>query len=364
MESMSARFLASYGGSPELTPNLDRIASDGLWFSNVFATGTRTVRGIEAVMLSLPPTPGQSIVRRPGGEGLYNLGTEFQKRGYDSSFIYGGRGFFDNMGPFFESSGFRVVDRSAFEGTEATFSTAWGLCDEDLFRKSVQEADRSTAAGKPFFQFLLTTSNHRPYRYPEGKVAIPSGAVREGAIQYSDFAIGEFLREARKHPWFDDTVFVFVADHNASVAGGSGVVPRDYLIPLVFYSPSHLKPHRVSELGSQMDLGPTLFDLFGWEFDQQRFFGSSLVSAPSREAYFGTYQEIGRMAEGSFVLLEPRQRVRRYSVNTDLTLGPPRALSDAEVEKERDEAISDYELAAQLYSSGGLALRKARSGTR
>jgi len=357
MESMSASFLNSYGGPTDLTPNLDRLTKEGVWFSNLFATGTRTVRGIEAVMLSLPPAPGYSIVGRPGGAGIYNLGTEFQRRGYATSFVYGGRGIFDNMGPFFASNGFDIVDKGRFEEKEQTFSTAWGLCDEDLFNKTIAEGDRLHAEKKPFFQFLLTTSNHRPYRYPSGKVAIASGSVRQGAVQYSDYSIGEFLKNVRTRPWFNDTIFLFISDHNASVAGGSGVIPRDYLVPVIFYAPGHLRPTNVKELASQVDLGPTLFDILGWQFDEKRFFGSSIISHPTQEAFFGNYQNIGRMRDSKFVLLKPKKRIEEFAVTPDLKLQDPKSTTSSTLNPEVQETISAYSVAYRRYISGALRIK-------
>jgi phosphoglycerol transferase MdoB-like AlkP superfamily enzyme len=159
-------------------------------------------------MLSIPPTPGQSIVRRPGGTGVFNLGTIFRSRHYTTSFIYGGYSVFDNMGAFFSGNGFETIDQANFPKKEIHFSNAWGVSDEDLFRQAIKKADLDHGQGKKFFQYILTTSNHRPFTYPEGKIDIPSHTNREGAVKYSDYAIGEFIREAQKKAWFKDTIFV------------------------------------------------------------------------------------------------------------------------------------------------------------
>ena len=103
IESMGAEFLGAYGDKRGLTPNLDRLAKESLWFSKVYATGNRTVRGLEALSLSLPPTPGQSIVRRPNNANLFTLGSVFEDKGYDAIFAYGGYGYFDNMNAYFEA---------------------------------------------------------------------------------------------------------------------------------------------------------------------------------------------------------------------------------------------------------------------
>ncbi|MCX5739729.1 MAG: LTA synthase family protein, partial [Proteobacteria bacterium] len=207
VESLSSLYLDVLGGKQGLTPNLDAIARAGLLFTNFHATGTRTVRGMESLVLSVPPTPGQSIVKRPHNEDLFTLGSVFRSRGYDTVFFYGGYGYFDNMNAFFAGNGYRVVDRGAVPADAIHFANAWGAADEDLYQWVLQEADRADAAGQPFHHFVMTTSNHRPFTYPDGRIDIPSHSGRAGAVKYTDWAIGHFLDEARKRPWFDRTLF-------------------------------------------------------------------------------------------------------------------------------------------------------------
>ncbi|MGV3634430.1 MAG: LTA synthase family protein, partial [Pseudorhodoplanes sp.] len=175
IESLSASFMGHFGNQLSLTPNLDRLADQSLFFTRMLATGTRTVRGLEAVTLSVPPTPGQSIIRRPGNEKLFSLGAVLRDHGYSAIYLYGGDGYFDNMNAFFSANGYRVIDRKEFAPSEVTFSNAWGVCDEDLFARAVREADASFANGEPFFQHVMTVSNHRPYTYPMGRIAPPHG---------------------------------------------------------------------------------------------------------------------------------------------------------------------------------------------
>lgn len=199
----------------EYRPFLNSLAAKSLNFSNMKSTGTRTVRGLEAVMLSLPPTPGNSIVRRADNQNIYSLATPFKDRGYEMSFIYGGIGFFDNMNAFFEGIGFHAVDKLSFE--HKTFSNAWGQCDEDSYAESLRLADESYANGKNFLQVVLTTSNHRPYTFPKTALELPQGE-RTSAVRYTDYAIEKFMEKASEKPWFDDTVFVFIGDHPSSAS--------------------------------------------------------------------------------------------------------------------------------------------------
>lgn len=160
-------------------------------------------------------------------------------------FLYGGHGYLDNMNCFYTHNGYRKVDETDFSSDEITFSNAWGVCDEDIFNRSLKEFDKMSATGKPFSALIMTTFNHRPYTYPEGKIDIPSHTGRKGAVKYADFATGKFLDDAEQHSWFADTVFIIVADHCASSMGKIALPVNRYHIPLFIYSPAHVRPRRV-----------------------------------------------------------------------------------------------------------------------
>lgn len=320
MESMSARFMRAYGAEKELTPNLDQLARNGLFYDRLYATGTRTVRGLEALVLSMPPTPGQSVVRRPGSEELFSIGTVLREKGYKTEFLYGGRAYFDNMRNFFESNKFEVVDQTDIPGSERVFSNAWGVSDEDLFRMALRQQNKISAqGGRPFFQLILTTSNHRPFTFPDGRIDLPSPSGRDGAVKYADHAIGEFIRSSEKLPWFKDTIYVFVADHNASVAGGTKVLPADYRIPAIFYSPGNIKARKSSILSSQIDIAPTILGLLNFSY-QSRFFGHDLANARTERAFLGTYQRVGLWENNRLVLLSPNFRLEAAELSGEIPI--------------------------------------------
>ena len=345
MESLSASYLKAYGPGKGLTPTLDRLSNDGLFYRNIFSTGTRTVRGLEALSLSIPPTPGQSIVRRPHNEDLYNLGSYLKSAGYETEFVYGGHGYFDNMNGFFSANGFGIVDESNAAHADVTFSNAWGMCDQDLFRMAIRHADDIAALGKPFFQLIMTTSNHRPYTYPQ-KVAIPSGSGRDGAVQYADWAISAFLDEAKTKPWYKNTLFVFVADHDAAVAGNTEVPVRDYRIPLIFYAPDFVAPKTETQLGSQIDVVPTIMGLLNASYNSH-FFGHDLTRDHSERAVLGTYQKVGLFEDGILTLLGPNKKVDQYKVDAadnQTILNPPR-------QDLIDRAVAYYQSASYLFKN-------------
>jgi len=130
MESLGADFVQSFGGRKGFTPNLDKLASEGLKFTRMYATGTRTVRGLEALSLSIPPTPGHAVLTRKNNKGLQTLGSVLKAQGYEPLFVYGGYSYFDNMQDFFGGNGYRVIDRSALSKSKISHETVWGVADE------------------------------------------------------------------------------------------------------------------------------------------------------------------------------------------------------------------------------------------
>ncbi len=354
IESLSARYMGQYGNTSGLTPNLDRLANEGLFFNQLYATGTRTVRGLEAIMMSIPPTPGQSILRRPKSDDLFNLGAVFRQKNYHTQFLYGGYSYFDNMKEWFQSNGFEIVDRSAFPSGEIQFANAWGTCDEDLFNQVLKQGDRLYGEGRPFFQAILTTSNHRPYTYPNGRIDIPSHTGRSGAVKYTDYAIGQFVEKAKTKPWFNNTLFIFVADHNASVAGGSDIPIEDFLIPMIFYNPTLVSPQKVVKLGSQIDLAPTLLGLMNFNY-QSRFFGQNLFEAKAGRAVMGTYQKVALMEEGRLTILAPGHVVETQILNDQGHVVSSRSVvarNASSLPESAQRAVGIYQTASELFESG------------
>ncbi|HMM51051.1 MAG TPA: LTA synthase family protein [Burkholderiaceae bacterium] len=352
VESLSAAFLGVFGNPKELTPNLDRLAREGVLFTDLYATGTRTVRGLEALSAALPPLPGQSLVHRPGNGGLFTLGAALRSYGFDTGFLYGGYGYFDNMNAYFAANGYRVRDRHDIPSGRIGFANIWGIADEYLFDDALAQMDRAAATGRRQLLHLMTTSNHRPYTYPDGRIDIPSKTGRDGAVKYTDWAIGRFIEQARAHPWFDDTLFVIVADHCASVAGKTRLPPAHFRIPAIFYAPGYLPAATVSTMASQIDLAPTIMAWLGLD-DGGRFLGQNLFGPAVRErAWIANYQEIGLLTPGEqgsrdLVVLSPMRRVVQFRVDPDgverrVPLEPAKAAV----------AIAGYQQADDLIRTG------------
>ena len=262
-ESLGAQFIGSLGGRP-LSPNYDRLSRQGWAFERLYATGTRSVRGIEAVLTGFPPTPAESVVKLPATrQRFFTLADLLGRHGYDTGFYYGGESHFDNMREFFLANGFtRIVDRKDYK--KPAFVGSWGASDEDLFGRADQQFRQLKAQGKPFFGLVFTSSNHDPFEFPDGRIDLyeQPKQTRDNAAKYADYALGEFFRKAMASPYWEDTVFLVVADHDSRVFGKNMVPIGNFHIPGLILG-GGIPVRRDGRIVSQIDLPPTLLSLLG-----------------------------------------------------------------------------------------------------
>ena len=360
VESLSAKFMREFGNTQNITPCLDSLSQNSIFFNNLYATGTRTVRGMEAVTLCIPPTPGQSIVKRPENHNLFTVSNVFGKRHYICNFFYGGDGYFDNMNSYFGGNGFNIYDRGRgsvlnddikmqrhnIEDNEVTFENAWGICDEDIFNKMLKVADSHYKKGQPFFNFVMTTSNHKPYTYPPNKVIIPSGMSREGAVQYTDYALRKLFEKAKSKPWFSNTIFVIIADHCASSAGKDEIDIANYHIPAFIVNFPQNENRKITKQCSQIDLFPTLFGLMHWSY-QSDFFGKDVLDPKFEErALFGTYRKLALMKGTQTTILSDQKKQNSYQWNSK----DNRLIPVATDQNFLAETIAWYQVADYLFT--------------
>ncbi|MDR6156685.1 phosphoglycerol transferase MdoB-like AlkP superfamily enzyme [Chryseobacterium sp. SLBN-27] len=370
LESFSADFMKTFGNNQNLTPTLDSLANQSILFTNMYATGTRTVRGMEALSLAVPPTPGNSIVRRKENDNLTTVGSIFSQKGYDTSFLYGGDGYFDNMNNYFGNNGYTIVDRkrNSFVGEdyqspripiddkEVTFENAWGISDENLYDQVIKQADKKFAVGKPFYDFVMNTSNHRPYTYPEGKIDIPSGSGREGAVKYTDYAIGQFFKKIKNKPWYKNTIVIIVADHCASSAGKNDIDVAKYHIPAMIVNLNNKEPFRIEKMCSQIDLYPTLFSLLEWTYESNLYGKNVLSETYIPRIFVSTYQKLGYMENNKLVILGPQQKTETYLYDKEKNKQNQEMLSAKYVKK----AIANYQSAYYLFKNDGLKQKQIK----
>jgi len=349
VESLSAAFLGSYGATSNLTPYLDAFSEESLRFTQFYATGTRTVRGLEAISMGIVPTPGHAIVRRPAAQGLQTLGQILSDHGWQSVYLYGGYSYFDSMKDFFGSNGYEVVDRQVLRPEQISHETIWGVADEDLFAQSLREMDRRANKGQPVFMHIMTTSNHRPFTYPEGRIDIPSKTGREGAVKYSDYAIGKWLEAVKKQPWYMDSIIVILADHTHLGRGKAELPPSNYHIPLFIHAPGLITPGTFDAISSQIDIAPTLLGLLRLPYSS-RFFGQDAFKDGTRNqrAYFANQQTVGLYKDGKVVELYPNRKIRVVDAKTNAVLDPTDHAQEVLIE----EAIRSYQNASFAFKNG------------
>ncbi len=348
-ESFGAEFVGVYGDDRGLTPAFDELSKRGLLFGNAYSTGTRTVRGLEAITASFPPIPSVSIVKRPGGDHVANWGKVMRNLGYETSFLYGGYGYFDNMNHFFSGNGFETKDRTDIE--DQTFTNIWGVCDEDLFRYAVRHFDEKAQQEKPFFSIVLSTSNHKPFTFPAGIPGVPQeGGGRKAGVRYADYAIGRFFTMAQERPWFENTLFVVVADHGARVYGAAQIPLYSYEIPLLMIWPGGIEPGLTEAPISLMDLAPTVLGFLGQAYEAP-FFGQDALDRPPGQPpvlLFNHNHDVGALRGDELVVLGLKRSVRSYHYQRETG-----ELTEIPVDSDLAElTVAYYQTAFDLFRDG------------
>ncbi len=316
-ESMGAEFVASLGGEP-VTPHLERLSQEGLWFDRLYATGTRSVVGIEAVVCGFPPTPARSVVKLGKSQkNFFSLARLLSDRGYDTRFIYGGDSNFDNMKGFFLGNGFQgVIEEKDFDHPK--FKGSWGVSDEDLFDKAHDYF--LSRKDKPFFGLVFSSSNHSPYEFPDNAVELyeKPKATRKNAVKYADHALNGFFEKAKHSPYWNNTVFLVVADHNSHVGGETQVPIQRFRIPGLIIAPG-LKPSVYRDIASQIDLAPTLLSIMGLACDTPMI-GRDLTRKPASLEGRAILQFFGNqayMTDKQVTILQPGEKIDGYLYRAD-----------------------------------------------
>ncbi|WP_421232703.1 LTA synthase family protein [Aeromonas jandaei] len=334
-ESLGAQFVGSLGGLP-LTPNIDALSQQGWAFEQLYATGTRSVRGIEAVLTGFTPTPAQAVVKLGKSQtNFFTIADLLKQRGYDTSFIYGGESHFDNMRSFFLGNGFTtIVEQKDF--TNPVFKGSWGASDEDLMAKADETFRGLHKQGKPFFSLVFSSSNHDPFEFPDNRIALyeQPKQTRNNAAKYADYAIGEFFKRAKQSEYWKDTLFLVIADHDSRVGGASLVpIPR-FHIPGVIVGDG-IAPKKDPRIVSQIDMAPTLLSLMGISADYPML-GKDLTRMPADwpgRAIMQYDKNFALMRGQDVVILQPERPAEGYryddATETLTPVAQPAAMKEA-----------------------------------
>ena len=326
-ESLGARYIGSLGGLL-LTPNLDKLADKGWMFDRLYATGTRSVRGIEAVISGFTPTPARSVVKLGKSQhDFFTIADLLLRQGYHNLFIYGGESHFDNMKSFFLGNGFNeIIDQNDYKNP--AYEGSWGVSDEDLLDRAHEKFMRLHDSGQPFFSLVFSSSNHDPFEFPDDRIELyeQPKQSRHNAMKYADYAIGRFFEKAEKSPYWKDTVFLVVADHDSRVTGDSLVPISRFHIPGLILGHG-ISPKRDQRIVSQIDLPPTLLSLIGVD-NENPMIGRDMTVQPE-EPYAGRAmmqydRNLAYMEGDDVVILQPRKSPQGFIYdfnNQELTPG-------------------------------------------
>lgn len=307
-ESLGAQYVGGLGGA-NLTPNLDALATLGWNFTRAYATGTRSVRGLEAVVAGFPPTISDAALRLSGAQrNFFTLAQLLKLHGYRSHFIYGGEAHFDNMKGFFLGNGFdELHDIHTFENP--AFVGTWGASDEDMFDKL--DALMAKPDDHPKFALAFSVSNHSPWEYPRGRIEVEGNpATAENTVRYADWALGRFFEKAKASSYWRDTVFLVVADHDSRVHGASLVPLRHFHIPALFLG-ADIRPNRDNRIISQIDLPTTLLSLAGVH-GEHPMIGHDLTQQGGGRAMMQYGENYGYLKGESLLVLQPHREPTQY----------------------------------------------------
>lgn len=335
-ESLGAQYSAALGGMG-LTPNLDALANEGWCFTRAYATGTRSVRGLEAVTAGFFPTPAQAVLKLPDAQrGFFTLADVLGRHGFHSRFIYGGESHFDNMKAFFLGNGFdEIVDRPDFKNPQ--FVGTWGVSDEDMF----EQLDACLRADdRPSFTLAFSVSNHSPWEYPAGRIDVTGNpATVENTVRYADWALGRFFEGARHAPYWEDTVFLVVADHDSRVFGDMLVPVRHFHIPAIILG-GGVTAKRDDSVISQIDLPPTLLSLAGVSCIHPML-GHDLTHSRPNRAIMQYENHYGYLKGDDLLVLQPGKEAVQFMYQIPETFAPTSA----------DPVLSEEALAHALWPS-------------
>ncbi|MGX2969106.1 LTA synthase family protein [Ursidibacter sp. B-7004-1] len=345
-ESLGAQFVGTLGGKP-LTPEFDKLAQEGWLFENLYATGTRSVRGIEAVTAGFTPTPARATVKLTKSQnGFFTIADLLGRQGYHTSFIYGGEKHFDNMASYFYGNGFqKIIDEKDYKNPK--FVATWGMSDEDLFDKANETFTELAKGDQPFFSLVFTSSNHDPFEFPDGKIELfdKEKQTRNNAAKYADYALGYFFKLAKQSNYWKDTIFLVIADHDSRVGGAELVPVKNFHIPALILGEG-IEAKRDPRLVSQIDMPTTLLSLAGVSGDYPMI-GYDLTQQVDPNRAFMQYDQTQGMMKGTdVIILQPNTAAKGYEYNPQNNQLTPKE----QPESMKKEALAHALLGSYLYN--------------
>lgn len=338
MESFAGRYTGALGSMDQITPEFDQLSKEGLLFTRFFSNGTHTHQGMFASMACFPNLPAfEYLMQTPeGGNQFSGLPQLLSARQFQDAYVYNGDFAWDNQQGFFSNQGMtHFVGRNDYVNPVVSDPT-WGVSDQDMFDRSIVELNQ-LEDDKPFYALLQTLSNHTPYALPDVLPIEPvtghgSLDLHLTAMRYSDWALGEFFKQAKQQPWYKDTLFVVLGDHGFGAP--EQMTEMDlyrFHVPMLLLAPGiqeQFGTHNAT-VASQVDMVPTIMGRLGDDV-QHQCWGRDVLSLAADDPGFAIIKPSGSdqtvaLIKGDRILIQPKDvnaRVWTYQLGTDPQSAP------------------------------------------
>jgi len=299
MESMSAARMTHFGSQKQLTPFLDSIATAGYFFKNIYSAGVHTHNAIFSTLYSFPSLYRERYMNDVSTK--YNgMPSALKKCGYNTLFFTTHSAHYNNMRTFLTANDFDQIVEQTDYPSDKTVST-WGVADDFMFEFAIPVLNERPC---PFFATFLTTSNHGPYYVP-GYFSPNHRNIKERAVEYSDWSLRKFIQMASRQAWFDNTLFIFIADHGVVVDNIYSMPLNYHHIPLIMYAPKIIKQPAIFDcIGGQIDVFPTTMQLLALPYVNNTM-GIDLFSERRPFIYFSSGHNLsyGVVSDSLFLIV-------------------------------------------------------------
>ena len=309
MESMSAAKMQRGGNKKNLTPFLDSISHKGYYFENTYTAGIHTMNGIFSTLTSYPslfrqhPMKETSMVQYNGG-----IFPTLLNKGYSTIYFTTHDGQFDNVEGFLKANTCERVISKVDSPTEDV-KTTLGVPDDVMFDFSLPILDDLSKKNKPFFATLMTTSDHGPYYVPD-YFTPKNEDIKDQIVEYADYSLRKFITQASKKDWFENTLFVFIADHGTPIDGLYDMSIDYNHSPLLFYAPNFITEHKTfDKIAGQIDVFPSIMGLLKLPY-QNNTLGIDLFSKDRPYIYFNADDKYGVMDNEWFLIVRAEDKAK------------------------------------------------------
>jgi phosphoglycerol transferase MdoB-like AlkP superfamily enzyme len=301
LESMTAGRMGIFGDSLDLTPGLDSLARNSVFFDNCYSNGIHTNAGLYSTLYGMPIRMMQHPMNNGVSEKVpfSGLPVTLREAGYNTAFFCTHPKSFDNLDVFLEKNGYDYIS-DVYDYPKEKVANSWGVGDESLYEFALQKMDSldSAAGDRPFFGTILTITSHPPYTLPAfTKFKARRKDPVEITYEYADWALTNFMKACAEKPWYNNTVFVLVGDHGSNLPSPYDVPLSYNHVPLIVHAPGLFKkPEIRHQLANQTDIFPTVMGLLQEDYVQNTM-GYDLFREKRPFVLFSQDQKMGVLNE-------------------------------------------------------------------